>query len=226
MGVQVAVVAYEGVLADESHALRDVLGRLPDARLLTVGQRRGIVAGPGGSQVIDATFDEVHGADIVAVPGGLGSHRHTEIGWWIPNVAPQWIVACSTGSALLAAAGLLRGRHATTHWLAGPLLERHGAVVTSARLTVDPPFITCTGRSGAYAAAFEVVRRVGDEALVAAIRADINARPAADITVPCPDPRRLRQRPPAAPRRGPLTVGDPVEVELELAPTPQRPTRR
>ena len=59
MAPRIAVVAYQGVLADESHAFRDVFRRVPDAEVVTVGERIGIVAGPGGAQVVAATFRDV-----------------------------------------------------------------------------------------------------------------------------------------------------------------------
>jgi putative intracellular protease/amidase len=114
MTPRIAVIAYQGVLADESHAFRDVFRRVPGAEVVTVGERIGIVAGPGGTQVVAATFRDIGRVDVVAVPGGLGSHHHPDIGWWIMAAEPTWVVASSTGSALLAAAGLLRGRTAAS----------------------------------------------------------------------------------------------------------------
>ena len=57
--LRAAIVAYQGVLADESWAFRDVLSKIPGARVLTVGAAIGTVAGPGGAQQVVATFDDV-----------------------------------------------------------------------------------------------------------------------------------------------------------------------
>ena len=141
----VAIVAYQGVLADETDAFREVLQLLPGARVVIAGAERGIVAGPGGAQEVEATFDELDRADVVVVPGGLGAHRHPEIAVWLRRIKPRFVLASSTGSALLAASGLLKGRTAVTHWLAGPLLELHGVKVSKARLEVDEPYVTCSG---------------------------------------------------------------------------------
>jgi transcriptional regulator GlxA family with amidase domain len=212
---QVAIVAYQGVLADESHAFRAVLGRAPGVHLVTVGERVGPVAGPGGVQVVDATFDDVRSAAIVAVPGGLGSHRHPEIAAWTLAARPDWVLASSTGSALLAAAGVLRGRAATTHWLAGPLLERHGVTLSHERVVVDEPFVTCRGSTCTYDAVYHVVQRVWGPGAVARIRAEIAAAPAEEPPAPCEVRSRYRPRPlrPARPPRNPV-----VEVELEDGP--------
>lgn len=203
--LRVAIVAYQGVLAEESWAFHDVFSRVPDARVLTVGHRLGVVGGPGGAQRIEVTFDSVGTADVVVVPGGLGSHRHPEISAWLRRIEPRWVLTSSTGSALLAAGGLLRGRTAATHWLAGPLLERHGAVVSSDRLVIDRPYVTCTGLAHAYDAAFVVVRAVGGPVLVRDIRRQLSEL--RDPGPPCVAPTRYR------PRQGRPTAV--VEVELE-----------
>jgi transcriptional regulator GlxA family with amidase domain len=221
MAPRIAIVAYQGVLADESHAFRDVFRRIPGAEVLTVGEEIGIVAGPGGAQVVAATFHDVHRVDVAVVPGGLGSHRHPEIGWWIIGAEPSWVVTSSTGSALLAAAGLLRGRTAATHWLARPLLERHGARIAARRIAVDPPFVTCSGRATTTDAALTVIERLGGPDVVAAVRESLVTCPPTDEPV-CESrsryrPRRGRPTPvPGAPRRTRAGIGrDVVEVELD-----------
>ncbi|CAN5786441.1 MAG: DJ-1/PfpI family protein [Ilumatobacteraceae bacterium] len=206
----VAIVAYQGVLADETDVFRDVLALLPQATVVMVGAQVGTVAGPGGAQEVTATFDDLGRADIVVVPGGLGAHRHPEISAWLRRIEPRFVLASSTGSALLAASGLLEGRTAVTHWLAGPLLERHGVTVSAERMVVDLPFITCSGLASSFDAAFEVARRIGGPGLVRQIRQELEERVEAVAT---PTPARQVQRPPR--RSRPQAPSAPVEVELE-----------
>lgn len=230
-GLGVAVVAYHGVLADETEAFREVLARIPGTHLFTVGEERGFVAGPGGAQEVEHTFGDVARAEVVVVPGGLGTHRHPEIALWLRRVRPRWILASSTGTALLAAAGLLRGRSAATHWLAGPLLERYGAIPSTERLIVDPPFVTCSGLASAFDAAFVVADEAGGPLLVRRIRtelAELANQPSA-----CQPPRtRYRARPArrgvtAAPTAPAPAVGrrDTTFVEVELEVHPPDPRR-
>ena len=208
----VAIVAYQGVLADETSAFREVFARVPDSRVLTAGHRLGVVGGPGGAQRIEVTFDELDTADVVVVPGGLGTHRHPEISAWLRRLQPRWVLTSSTGSALLAASGLLRGRTAATHWLAGPLLERHGVIVSPDRLVVDRPYVTCTGLASAYDAAYVVVEAVGGSVLVRDIREQMAG--AREPAPSCAAPTRYRPRHGRPPRV--------VEVELEETPPPRR----
>ncbi len=215
---QVAIVAYQGVLADETHAFRSVLGRAPDVHLVTVGAAKGPVAGPGGVQIVDATFDDVRHASIVVLPGGLGSHRHPEIAAWTLAVRPDFVLTSSTGSALLAAAGVLRGRTAATHWLAGPLLERHGVTVSHDRVAVDGPFVTATGQASAIDAAYLVVARIWGPDTVARIRGELTTPPPEEP--PCEVRTRYRARPAPPRRRAPARTV--VEVELEDVRTRRR----
>jgi transcriptional regulator GlxA family with amidase domain len=169
----IAIVAYQGVLADESEAFRFVLSRIPGAKLVTVGTRVGTIAGPGGAQQIDATIDQIDHPDVVAVPGGIGCHRRDELSEWLRQVSPRWLLASSTGSALVASAGLLHHGEAATHWLGGPLLERYGAHASRQRLVVDGGIVTCSGCASAFRAALVVAEAYGGPALVDRIRTDL-----------------------------------------------------
>jgi transcriptional regulator GlxA family with amidase domain len=202
------------VLADETDVFRDLLAQLPQARVIMVGAKHGTVAGPGGAQDTEATFDEVDRADVVVVPGGLGAHRHPEISAWLRRIQPRFVVASSTGSALLAASGLLEGRTAVTHWLAGPLLERHGVTVATERMVVDLPYITCSGLASSFDAAFEVARRIGGPTLVRQIRQRLQER-----QEPAPPPAgRARRTAGRTPRPTPPPPGSATVVEVELEP--------
>jgi transcriptional regulator GlxA family with amidase domain len=213
----IAIVAYQGVLADETEAFRFVLSRIPGSHVVTVGERRGTVAGPGGAQVVEATFDEIGNPEIVALPGGLGCHRHAEIARWLRSIEPRWLLASSTGSALLAAAGMLRDVSAATHWLAGSILERHGAHPSPDRLVIAGHIVTCTGRASALDAALVVARSSGGSELVDHIVTEL-AEAREEAARAASKRRRRHRRRVAAPRvpMGDITIGDAQIVMLEL----------
>ena len=107
---------------------------------------------------------------------------------------------------------MLRGRTAATHWLAGPLLERHGVTVSHERVAVDGPFVTATGQGSALDAAFLVVGAdLGSEPSWRASASELATAPAEEP--PCEARTRYRSRPAPARRRPPATTV--VEVELE-----------
>lgn len=231
--MQIALVVYDGVLADECASFRSVLERLPDATLVTVGPQHGAVSGPGGVQVVDAAFHEITRPDIVVVPGGLGCERRAadpSLRGWLHDVAPtaRWIVASSTGSVVLAAAGLLGSGSAATHWLAVGLLERYGVEHSEQRLLVSGNVVTCEGRVTALEAAFTVAEQCAGSEVVARIRHQLLEHDVPDV---CPRRWYHRFRVDRAPRQMHRAEhsGEPIRFNIELAPEPRderRPHRR
>lgn len=226
----VALVVYHGVLADEAEMFRFVLSRLPGFRTVAVGSARGQVSGPGGVQTAEATLEEMGNPQVVAVPGGIACYQRTEIADWLRTTSPTWMLASSTGTTLLAAAGLLDEATATTHWLAGPLLERYGAHPSRERVVIDGSIITCSGTSSAFRAALIVAEAYGGPELVAQIRADAAAARAG----PGPQQRRniwkrlsnaVRRENHAPAVRTPLeqALGETDVLDLgEITPPPDR----
>lgn len=181
-----AIVVYRGVMVDEAESFRFVLSRLPGFRTVTAGVSRGTWAGAGGAETADAALEEIPDPEIVALPGGIGCHRRTEVAAWLRTVSPRWVLTSSTGSALLAAAGLLHDATAATHWLAGPLLEQHGAHPSPAPIVVNRPIVTCSGASSAFRAALVIAEAYGGTELADRIRAEATApelsKPAGPLT--------------------------------------------
>ncbi len=171
----VAIVVYQGVHVDETEVFRFVLSRIRSLETVRVGITRGDHPGPGGFETAEATLEEVGNPEVVVVPGGIGCDKLTEIADWLGTVSPAWTLASSTGSTLLAAAGLLRHRTAATHWLAGPILERYGAHPSQESVVVDGRIVTCSGAASAFKAALVVAEAYGGLELVDEIRRTVAA---------------------------------------------------
>jgi transcriptional regulator GlxA family with amidase domain len=82
-----------------------------------------------------------------------------------------------TGSLILAAAGLLGGRRATSHWLALGELERLGATVVSERVIFDGKYVTAAGVSAGIDMALHLVRRLAGDERCAQVRRTIQYDP-------------------------------------------------
>jgi len=168
----VALALYPGVSADECEAFTCVFDQLEGAELVGVGALLGTVEGPGGGHRVDATFADVQHPAIVLVPGGIGCARaanDADLLDWLRMVAPRcaWIAASSTGTVVVAAAGLLGNHDAATHWLAGDLLAEHGSQPSTERIVEIGNVITCEGRITAMHVALLVTLRVaGPDAVV------------------------------------------------------------
>ncbi len=179
--MQIALVVYPGVLNEECEAFLSVLSLMRGADLRTVGARAGSYGGPGGRQHVDLVFSQVTSPDVVVVPGGLGCERAAddpELRRWLQDVedVAKFVVSSSTGSVVLAAAGLLHGHAAATHWLAHDLLRRYGSEHSGERLVVDGNVVTSEGRLSAVDAAFALVHRIEGPQAVERIRATLIER--------------------------------------------------
>ena len=93
----------------------------------------------------DADFEDVPRCDVVLVPGGPGvdaAANDTRLFSWLKAVdeTSVWTTSLCTGALLLGAAGLLRGRQVTTHWLSVDRLTGHGATWDPSRVVTDGKF--------------------------------------------------------------------------------------
>lgn len=158
------------VLYDEMTALDlvgpyQVFSSVPgaDVRLAatTPGPKR---TDAGMSIVAEHRLADCFDSDFIVVPGTsrprVPSSNAALIGW-LAEAAPRarWLCSVCTGSLVLGAAGLLRGRRATTHWLALDALREFGAQPQAARVVFDEPLVTAAGVSAGIDMALSVVAR-------------------------------------------------------------------
>ncbi|WP_329791416.1 DJ-1/PfpI family protein [Lentzea sp. DG1S-22] len=152
--MQVAIVLYPGFTSLDVIGPYEVLGRLPDTEVVFVAEKPGLVVNDLKSLSIDvvATLADVTTPDIVLVGGGPGQMEQMSndalLDWLrTTDKTSRWTTAVCSGSFLLAAAGLLNGRRATTHWAALDQLAEFGAIPSKQRVVVDGHYATAAGVS-------------------------------------------------------------------------------
>jgi cyclohexyl-isocyanide hydratase len=124
------------------------------------------VASDKGLRIVpDVDFAHAPALDILVVPGGPGQTGAMAdpalVGFITERAArARWVLGVCTGALLLAQAGVLRGRPATTHWLAMDALARLGAEPTQQRTVWSDNVLTGAGVSSGIDAAIELVARV------------------------------------------------------------------
>lgn len=135
--MQIAIVLFDGFTALDAVGPYETLGRLPDSEVVFVAEETGPVRADSGTLTLiaDRTLAEVPDPDILVVPGGPGQSpqmANKALLDWISaaDATSTWTTSVCTGSLLLAAAGLLQGRRATSHWLALDALRTFGAEPT------------------------------------------------------------------------------------------------
>ena len=145
-------------------------------QVFTVARTRDPITATGGLTVVPRHgFADAPRIDLLVVPGGFGTRRllndEETLGWIRRTAAAaRQVTSVCTGSLLLAKAGLLQGRRATTHWASLDLLGSLDAGVTVERTSrvVDDGVITSAGVASGMDMAFYIVetlcgRAVADE---------------------------------------------------------------
>ena len=136
------------------------------AELFLVAKKAGPVPCSGGLQLVaDVGIEDCPPLDVLVVPGGPGQTPAMEDEALLEfidlqSASAQWTVGVCTGTLLLAAAGRLKGRRATTHWLALKELERLGAIPVAERIVWDENILTGAGVSSGIDVALELVGRM------------------------------------------------------------------
>ncbi|WP_371480680.1 DJ-1/PfpI family protein [Kitasatospora sp. NBC_00315] len=169
--MQIAVLLYDRFTALDAVGPYEILGRIPGAEVVFTAVRPGPVRSDLGSLALtaDATLSEVTAPDVLLVPGGPGTAdllADRAVLDWIRGVdaGTDWTTSVCSGSLLLAAAGLLTGRRATSHWIALEHLAALGAVPAPERVVVDGKYATAAGVSAGIDLALQLTGRIaGDE---------------------------------------------------------------
>jgi len=117
----------------------------------------------------DAVFEEVRGPDVIVFPGGVGTrsleHDERVLEWLrAAHTGTRYTTSVCTGSLVLAAAGLLEGKTATTHWSCTGELAAHGVIPVRERVVEHPGdrIMTAAGVSAGIDMALRLVELLHD----------------------------------------------------------------
>ncbi len=184
--MRIAVALFPRVTALDAIGPYEVLQRLPGASVTFVGHHKGEIRTENGflGLTVDATFDELPDPDVVIVPGGVGTRAllaDEPILSWIRKAheGSKFTTSVCTGSMLLAAAGLLPGLEATTHWSATGELAELGAVPASQRVVehLDERILTGAGVSAGIDMALRLAELLTDQTTAKAMQLMIEYDP-------------------------------------------------
>jgi cyclohexyl-isocyanide hydratase len=162
----------------------EVLARLPNTKVLLVAHTMAPVKTDRGMQIVPSvTFAECPQLDLVMVPGGPGQQHLMEDAVVIEFLQRQargakYVTSVCTGSLVLGAAGLLKGKRATSHWAAIDHLKLLGAIPVSEKVVIDGNVITGAGVTSGIDFALTVAAALEGEEVARSIQLQIEYDPA------------------------------------------------
>lgn len=175
--MQIAIVLYPGFTALDAIGPYEVLGRVPEADVVFVAENPGLILNDLGSLSVNVVhgFEEVPKPDIVLVGGGAGQAGQMADGVlhaWLRAVdsSATWMTSVCTGSLILAAAGVLAGRRATTHWGALEQLAEFGVTPSKERVVIDGHCATGAGVSAGIDMALTLAGLIAGDRVAQAVQ--------------------------------------------------------
>jgi putative intracellular protease/amidase len=182
--VIVAIPIFNGITALDAIGPYEVLSRLPRTRVYFVATEPGMMRTGNGMLALhaDATLSALACPDVIVFPGGFGTEAlmHDEhVLDWLRDAhqSAQWTTSVCTGALVLAAAGILDGLDATTHWMWLDRLGEFGATPVRRRVVEQGKVITAAGVSSGIDMALALAARIAGDDMARAIQLRIEYDP-------------------------------------------------
>lgn len=182
--MEIAIPLFDRFTALDAIGPYEVLSRLPGATVTFTAAEPGLQHTDNGMLAIDApvALADIPAPDVVVVPGGFGTRALLEdedmLGWLRQaHETSTWTTSVCTGSLLLAAAGLLDGLEATTHWAVNGTLEKLGARYVEQRVVEQGKIVTAAGVSAGIDMALTLAARIAGDDVAQAIQLYIEYDP-------------------------------------------------
>jgi transcriptional regulator GlxA family with amidase domain len=192
--MEIAILLYDRFTALDCIGPYEVLSRLPEAEVKFVSAAGGVVRSDTRALAVvtEHSIADVPSPDILLVPGGPGDEAAAaddRVLAWLRRAhqTTRWTTSVCTGSIVLAAAGLLNGLEATTHWASYERLEKLGATPVSSRYVRSGKIITAAGVSAGIDMAIDLVAREAGEDFARGIQLAIEYDPQPPFDSGAPD---------------------------------------
>ncbi len=182
--MQIVIALFDRFASLDAVGPYQVFTHLPGAKVIFSSERAGLVCDESGSLALraEASYQDVPSPDVILVPGGPG-----QAGQMAPSPLTDWLIAADktstwttsvcTGSLILASAGLLAGREATTYWTAHGELGRLGATPRQERYVFDGKYVTSAGVSAGIDMALALCGKIAGDDVAQQIQLGIEYDP-------------------------------------------------
>lgn len=153
--MKIAIYIYNGMTMLDAIGPYEVLRGIRDAKVYFVAEKKGEIKADSDFIHLNAKYDieDIKAADILLIPGStvafLREMKNKKVLNWIKGVhkTTKWTTSVCSGSLILAATGLLKGKEATSHWKPINLLKEYDVIPKRERIVEQGKFITAAGVS-------------------------------------------------------------------------------
>ncbi len=192
---------YPGMTHLDFTGPHQFLSRLPGSDTIVASPAGGNVEADGLTFGNTVRIADVRSCDLICVPGGTNATKvalDPEFMREIRRLAQgaKYVTSVCTGSLILGAAGLLKGRRAACHWAYAELLPIFGAIHDPARVARDGNIITGGGVTAGIDFGLTVLAEIGGETLAQTVQLGLEYAPAPPFDSGRPDlaPPHVRAR--------------------------------
>ena len=181
--LQIGSLLFEGLDQIDLTGPFKVLSRIPNSTYRLYGKTTEPVRDLHGLRLTpDAAWADAPQLDVLHVPGGFGQEALMEdedlLAWIIEQAAgAHSVFSVCTGALLCGAAGLLKGRRATTHWASFHLLPYFGAIPVNERVVVDGSWVFAAGVTAGIDGALRLAAELRGEAAAQTIQLHMDYAP-------------------------------------------------
>jgi cyclohexyl-isocyanide hydratase len=193
MTLQIGFLLFPQVQQLDLTGPYDVLASLPDVKVHLIWKDlMPITASTGLLLKPTTTFEDCPALDVICVPGGSGVGPLMEDDQTLDFLRAQaanarYITSVCTGALVLGAAGLLKGKRATTHWAYHELLTPLGAVAVKDRVVRDGNLLTGGGITAGIDFALTLAAELFDPATAELVQLQLEYAPAPPFTAGSPE---------------------------------------
>jgi cyclohexyl-isocyanide hydratase len=184
---------YPGVTQLDFTGPHEVFARLPGAQCILASSAGGDLEADGGLVFTKVRrLAEIERCSLICVPGGFGTIEAMEDQELLTQLrrlakTARYVTSVCTGALVLGAAGLLKGKHATSHWAWREALPAFGAKPESARVVRDGNVITGGGVTAGIDFALTVVAEIAGDDYAQSVQLTIEYAPAPPFNSGRPD---------------------------------------
>ena len=184
MAFEIGLLLFPNITQLDLTGPYEVFIKFPDANVRLIWKTLDPITAGGGMQIVpDTTFADCPQLDLVCVPGGAGMNPLLNddetlafLKWQAADA--RYVTSVCTGALVLGAAGLLKGKRATTHWMSHDMLEALGAIPVTERYVIDGNIVTGGGVTAGIDFALAIAADLHGEDVARSIQLTIEYDPA------------------------------------------------